>query len=85
MESASFPYSQFVAGYDDKGTLTDGDDLCLIYDPWPEYNDKGSLASIPNATQGPGGTYDPYWLPAADVLLEAVTNDIYLAPDESVE
>jgi hypothetical protein len=29
-----------------------------------------------NATQGPGGTFDPYWLPLDDVLND--TSDIFL-------
>lgn len=54
-----------IAGYDDKGSAGTGDDLCLIYDPWPEYNRNGILPN--NASLGPGGTYDPYWLPLRDV------------------
>lgn len=64
---ADMGHAKVIAGWDDNGTLLDtSDDLCLIFDPWPEYNDKGILPA--NATQGPGGTFDPYWLPQTDVL-----------------
>lgn len=56
-----------IAGYDDRSTPGTGDDLCLIYDPWPEYDRNGILPA--NATLGPGGTRDPYWLPLKDVDL----------------
>lgn len=62
-------HAKVIAGYDDNDTLgTVMDDLCLIYDPWPEYNDKGFLPYA-NATKGPGNTFDPYWLPLRDVNL----------------
>ncbi len=62
-------HAKVIAGYDDNETLgTTMDDLCLIYDPWPEYNDKGFLPYA-NATKGPGNTFDPYWLPLRDVNL----------------
>ncbi len=83
-QSASYPnptyradmgHAKVIAGWDDNGTLLDtGDDLCLIYDPWPEYIDVGILPT--NATQGPGGTFDPYWLPQADVLSDPT--DVFL-------
>jgi hypothetical protein len=62
-------HAKVIAGYDDNDTLgTVMDDLCLIYDPWPEYNDMGFLPHA-NATKGPGNTFDPYWLPLRDVNL----------------
>lgn len=83
-QSASYPsltykadmgHAKVIAGWDDSGTLVDtSDDKCLIFDPWPEYNDTGILPI--NATQGPGGTFDPYWLPLDDVLND--TSDIFL-------
>lgn len=61
-------HAKVIAGYDDNDSAgTTVDDLCLIYDPWPEYNNKSILPS--NATKGPGGTFDPYWLPLNDVNL----------------
>jgi len=72
---ADMGHAKVIAGWDDSDTLVDtSDDRCLIYDPWPEYNDIGILPT--NATQGPGGTFDPYWLPLDDVLND--TNDIFL-------
>ncbi|UCE44793.1 MAG: hypothetical protein JSU93_05175 [Methanobacteriota archaeon] len=68
-------HAKVIAGYDDNATADFIDDLCLIYDPWPEYNDLG--VTPVNATKGPGGTYDPYWLPLNDVNLSD-TSDIYL-------
>ncbi|MBN1677097.1 MAG: hypothetical protein JW880_01020 [Candidatus Thermoplasmatota archaeon] len=68
-------HAKVIGGYDDKGTAMTNDDLCLIYDPWPEYNDLSVLPT--NASQGPGGTYDPYWLPLNDVNL-ADFQDVYL-------
>jgi hypothetical protein len=82
--STSYPSSEYrsdqghakvIAGYDDQDTADFSDDLCLIYDPWPEYNDLGVL--YVNATKGPGGTFDPYWLPLNDVNLSD-TSDIYV-------
>lgn len=68
-------HAKVIGGYDDRDTADYADDLCLIYDPWPEYND---LSVLPvNASKGPGGTYDPYWLPLNDVNLSD-TSDIYL-------
>ena len=60
-------HAKVIAGYDDSDTADFKDDLCLIYDPWPEYNDMSILPK--NATKGPGGTFDPYWLPLNDVNL----------------
>ena len=68
-------HAKVIAGYNDSGTADSVDDLCLIYDPWPEYNDLSVLHV--NATKGPGGTFDPYWLPLNDVNLSD-TSDIYL-------
>jgi hypothetical protein len=72
---ADMGHAKVIAGWDDSDTLVDtSDDKCLIFDPWPEYNDTGILPM--NATQGPGGTFDPYWLPLDDVLND--TSDIFL-------
>ena len=68
-------HAKVIGGYDDAGTADFVDDLCLIYDPWPEYNDLGVLPV--NTTKGPGGTFDPYWQPLNDVNLSD-TSDIYL-------
>ncbi len=69
-------HAKVIAGYDDNGTaLNVSDDLCLIFDPWPEYNFMSILP--PNCTLGPGGTFDPYWQPLNDVNLSDV-QDIYL-------
>jgi len=69
-------HAKVIAGYDDNDTVgTTVDDLCLIYDPWPEYNDMSILPS--NATKGSGGTFDPYWLPLNDVNLSDI-QDKYL-------
>ncbi|UCE91649.1 MAG: hypothetical protein JSV90_00360 [Methanobacteriota archaeon] len=68
-------HAKVIGGYDDAGTADSIDDLCLIYDPWPEYNDIGTLPV--NATKGPGGTFDPYWQPLNDVNLSD-TSDVYI-------
>ena len=69
-------HAKVIAGYDDNDTVGDvTDDLCLIYDPWPEYNVNSTLPL--NATKGPGATFDPYWLPLNDVNLSDV-QDKYL-------
>jgi len=69
-------HAKVISGYDDNDTLLDTtDDLCLIYDPWPEYMDMGVLPT--NATVGPGNSFDPYWLPLSDVNLGDIA-DIYL-------
>lgn len=70
-----------IAGYDDRGTSGTGDDLCLIYDPWPEYDREGILPV--NATLGPGGTHDPYWLPLRDVDL-ADSRDIHMVTSVAI-
>jgi hypothetical protein len=82
-QSASYPPSRtdqghvkVITGYDDSGTpLNYADDLYLIYDPWPEYNDKGVLPA--GAAKGPGNTWDPYWIPSANVFIGHPT-DIHL-------
>jgi hypothetical protein len=86
LSNAAFPgtyradqgHAKVITGYDDKGTVGNtNDDLCLIYDPWPEYNDKGILPHK-NATKGPGNTFDPYWLPVRDLNLTIDVLDKYL-------
>ncbi len=73
---ADMGHAKVIVGYDDAGTPANtSDDLCLINDPWPEYNDMGILPV--NCTQGPGGSWDPYWQPLNDVNL-ADPLDIYL-------
>jgi hypothetical protein len=84
-QSANYPplserllegHAKVISGYDDNGTLLNSsDDLCLIYDPWPEYLDMSILPT--NATLGPGNSFDPYWLPLDDVNLSDPA-DIYL-------
>jgi hypothetical protein len=77
-------HAKVIAGYDDRGTSGESDDLCLIYDPWPEYNDEEDPLLLPtNATKGPGDTFDPYWLPQSDVLSDA--SDIFLVPHEPIQ
>jgi hypothetical protein len=72
---ADMGHAKVIAGWNDSDTPMDtSDDKCLIFDPWPEYNDTGILPK--NATLGPGGTFDPYWLRLDDVLND--TNDIFL-------
>lgn len=68
-------HAKVIGGYDDSGTVSSLDDQCLIFDPWPEYLDRGILPL--NATKGPGDTFDPYWLPLKDVNLSDVA-DVYL-------
>lgn len=70
-------HAKVIAGYNDSSTADTSDDIVLIYDPWPEYNDKFILPV--NATKGPGGTFDPYWIPLNDVNLSDIT-DIFLVP-----
>ena len=83
-QSANFPpdaykpdqgHAKVIGGYDDRDTGVTSDDRCLICDPWPEYTDMGFLPM--NATNGPGDTFDPYWLPLNDVNLSDVA-DVYL-------
>ncbi len=77
-------HAKVIAGYDDRGTAGETDDLCLIYDPWPEYNDKEDLLLLPaNATKGPQDTFDPYWLPQSDVLGDS--SDIFLVPTDPIQ
>ena len=80
-DKADQGHAKVIAGYDDRNTPGHGDDRCLIYDPWPEYTDKSILPA--NATLGPGGTYDPYWLPLSDVDTGDHA-DIYLIPTLSI-
>lgn len=69
-------HAKVIIGYDDNNTPTNySDDKYLINDPWPEYNDKGILPI--NASLGPGGSYDPYWIPASLVLNDQ-SNDVEL-------
>ena len=70
-----------IAGYDDGGTPADGDDLALIYDPWPGYNDMAAINPTPlppGAVPGPGGAGapDPYWLPVSSLLGDG--SDLFL-------
>jgi len=75
-------HAKVIAGYNDSDTAADkSDDICLIYDPWPEYKDKSILPV--NATMGPGNTYDPYWQPLNDINLSDI-NDIYLVPNQAI-
>ena len=84
-QSAAYPplssridqgHAKVIGGHDDNNTPLDPtDDLCLIFDPWPEYSDVGILPS--NCTQGPGGSWDPYWQPLNDINLADI-NDVYL-------
>ncbi|HIH00626.1 TPA: hypothetical protein HA259_00835 [Thermoplasmata archaeon] len=74
-------HAKVIAGYDDNSTVTVDDDKVLIYDPWPEYN-RDSILPV-NATPGPGGTYDPYWLPLSDVDLDD-GEDIFFIPTTSI-
>lgn len=70
-----------IAGYNDSGTPEPNDDLALIYDPWPGYNDLAAFNPTPlpaGAQPGPGGSAvpNPYWLPVNSVLGD--TNDLFL-------
>jgi len=68
-------HAKVIGGYEDNDTAEFSDDSCLIYDPWSEYTDMSILPT--NASHGPGGTCDPYWLPLNDVNLADI-QDIYL-------
>jgi hypothetical protein len=63
-----------IGGYDDGGTPGNyQDDLALVLDPWPGYNDLLALHPTPlppGALPGPGGPArpDPYGLPIGSVL-----------------
>jgi len=74
-------HAKVIGGYDDNETADFSDDLCLIFDPWPEYTDKMILPK--NATQYSIGVFDPYWLPLNDVNLTDV-NDIFLVPQAGI-
>lgn len=83
-QSALFPpgsyrqdqgHAKVIGGYDDNDSVGPLDDLCLVFDPWPEYLDRSILPL--NATKGPGGSFDPYWLPLKDVNLSDLA-DVYL-------
>jgi hypothetical protein len=70
-------HAKVIGGHDDNNTPLDPtDDLCLIFDPWPEYTHKGILPF--NCTQSSPGVWDPYWQPLNDVNFADV-NDVYLA------
>ncbi len=69
-------HAKVIIGYDENNTPDNySDDRYLINDPWPEYNDKSILPF--NASLGPGGSYDPYWIPASMVLNDQ-NNDVEL-------
>lgn len=68
-------HAKVIIGYDNNDTADTSDDLVLVNDPWPEYNDRSILPV--HATLGPGGTYDPYWYPLVVVNLNDLA-DIYL-------
>ena len=74
-------HAKVVAGYDDRGTSDTSDDRCLIYDPWPEYNDLGLLPT--GAAKGPDDTFDPYWLPVSSII-EDSSQDVFLVPQDSI-
>jgi hypothetical protein len=80
-DKANQGHAKVIVGYDDKDTVTTDDDMVLVCDPWPEYN-KSAILPV-NAVQGPGGTYDPYWLPLQYVDLSD-TSDIYLVTSVSI-
>ena len=73
-------HAKVIAGYDDRGTSDTTDDRCLIYDPWPEYNDDEILPT--GAAKGPDDTFDPYWLPVSSIIGD--TNDVFLVPKDSI-
>jgi len=86
--SSSYPanradqgHAKVIGGYDDNNTITTDDDFVLVFDPWSEYN-KSAIVPV-NATLGPGGTYDPYWLPLRDVNVSD-TADIFFVPSVSI-
>lgn len=58
-------------------------DRCLIYDPWPEYNDKQDIQLLPTgATKGPDDTFDPYWFPLNSTVGDS--DDVFLVPQDSI-
>jgi hypothetical protein len=73
-------HAKVIAGYDNEGTSDTSDDRCLIYDPWPEYNDEKFLPNY--ASKGPDDTYDPYWLPVSSIIGD--TDDVFLVPTDSI-
>jgi hypothetical protein len=76
-------HAKVIAGYADRGTSDISDDLCLIYDPWPEYNDKQDIGLLPTgATKGPDDTFDPYWLPVSSIMGDV--NDVFLVPQNPI-
>ena len=79
-EKSEQGHAKVVAGYDDGGTSATSDDRCLIYDPWPEYNDDEILPT--GAAKGPDDTFDPYWLPVTSIIGDA--NDVFLVPKDSI-
>jgi len=74
-------HAKVIGGYDDRGTEDFSDDLCLILDPWPQYNEEGF--SPQNATKGPGDTNDPYWLPLS-MTVTGDSNDRFLIPTQPI-
>ena len=73
-------HAKVIAGYDDRETSDTSDDRCLVYDPWPEYNDDEVLPA--GASKGPDDTFDPYWLPVSSIIGDA--NDVFLVPTDSI-
>ena len=73
-------HAKVIAGYDDRETSDTSDDRCLVYDPWPEYNDDEVLPA--GASKGPDDTFDPYWLPLSSIIGDA--NDVFLVPTDSI-
>ena len=73
-------HAKVIAGYDNEGTSDTSDDRCLVYDPWPEYNDDEVLPG--DASKGPDDTYDPYWLPLSSIIGDI--NDVFLVPTDSI-
>jgi hypothetical protein len=82
-EKSEQGHAKVIAGYDDRGTSDVSDDRCLIYDPWPEYNDKQDIGLLPTgAEKGPDDTFDPYWFPLSSITGD--TNDVFLVPQNSI-
>jgi hypothetical protein len=73
-------HAKVLGGYDDMGTTDPGDDLCLVFDPWPTYTDDTIVPA--GALKGPGGSYDPYWLPVSSVVGDP--NDKFYASETSI-
>jgi hypothetical protein len=70
-------HAKVIGGYDDEGTEDYVDDRCLIFDPWPQYNEESFCPQ--GADRGPNDTYDPYWLSCSSVI-SGDTNDRFLIP-----